>query len=110
MLKSKIHRATVTESNLYYEGSITIDEALLKAADILANEKVEVLNINNGVRLETYAIAGKKNSGIICMNGAASHLITTGEEVTIMAFEYTDTPTKPKCILVDTKNTFIRYL
>lgn len=71
MFKSKIHRATVTEANLNYMGSITIDEALLEAADILPNEKVQVVNNNNGARFETYVIEGRRGSGVICLNGAA---------------------------------------
>lgn len=86
MLKSKIHRCRVTESNLYYEGSITIDAALMKAADILPNEKVEVLNLNNGVRLETYAIEGKAGSGVICMNGPAARGACVGDEVIVVSY------------------------
>ena len=108
MLKSKIHRATVTESNLYYEGSITIDEKLLKAADILPGEKVEVLNINNGMRLETYAIAGRKNTGIICMNGAAARSACVGDQVIILTYaviEDTAAHTvKPKIVKVNGRN------
>jgi aspartate 1-decarboxylase len=108
MLKSKIHRATVTESNLYYEGSISIDETLLKAADILPNEKVEVLNINNGVRLETYAIAGKKNSGIICMNGAAARGACVGDQVIILTYASVEDEqahtVKPKIVKVNDRN------
>jgi aspartate 1-decarboxylase len=108
MLKSKIHRATVTESNLYYEGSITIDENLLKAADILPNEKVEVLNINNGVRLETYAIAGKKNSGIICMNGAAARSACVGDQVIILTYSSIEDEQahtiKPRIVKVNDRN------
>lgn len=108
MLKSKIHRATVTESNLYYEGSITIDEKLLKAADILPGEKVEVLNINNGIRLETYAIAGRKNSGIICMNGAAARGACVGDQVIILTYAVIEDPSahtvKPKIVKVNGRN------
>jgi aspartate 1-decarboxylase len=108
MLKSKIHRATVTESNLYYEGSITIDEKLLKAADILPGEKVEVLNINNGIRLETYAIAGKKNSGIICMNGAAARSACIGDQVIILTYASIEDKlahtVKPKIVKVNARN------
>lgn len=86
MLKSKIHRCRVTESNLYYEGSITIDSALMKAANILPNEKVEVLNLNNGVRLETYAIEGKAGSGVICMNGPAARGACVGDEVIVVSY------------------------
>jgi aspartate 1-decarboxylase len=108
MLKSKIHRATVTESNLYYEGSITIDENLLKAANILPNEKVEVLNINNGIRIETYAIAGRKNSGIICMNGPAARGACVGDQVIILAYasvnEIEVQSIKPKIVKVNARN------
>lgn len=86
MLKSKIHRATVTEANVDYEGSITIDEALMEAADINEGELVQVVDLDNGARLETYAIAGPKNSGVICINGAAARLIHKGEKVIILAY------------------------
>lgn len=86
MLKSKIHRATVTEANLYYKGSITIDAKLMKAADILEGEKVEVFNLNNGQRLETYAIKGKPGSGIICLNGPAARGACPGDEVIIVSY------------------------
>ena len=108
MLKSKIHRATVTQSNLYYEGSITIDGKLLKAADILPGEKVEVLNINNGIRLETYAIAGKKSSGIICMNGAAARGACVGDQVIILTYASIEDAqarsVKPKIVKVNGRN------
>lgn len=108
MLKSKIHRATVTQSNLYYEGSITIDESLMIAADILPGEKVEVLNINNGVRLETYAILGKKNSGIICMNGAAARGACVGDQVIILTYAGIEDDRahtiKPKIVKVNARN------
>ena len=110
MMKSKIHNATVTESNLKYEGSITIDLSLLKASDILPGEKVHIVNLNNGSRIETYVFEGKANSGVICMNGAAAHLIKKGEEIIVMGFELTDKPIKPKNILVDKNNKFVRYL
>ena len=86
MLKSKIHRARVTEANLHYEGSITIDSKLMKAADILENEKVEVLNLNSGQRLETYAILGKAGSGVICLNGAAARGACKGDQVIILSY------------------------
>jgi len=88
MLKSKIHRATVTQANLYYEGSITIDSELMRAADIMENEKVEVLNLNSGQRLETYAISGKPKSGIICLNGAAARGACAGDQVIILSYVY----------------------
>ncbi len=86
MLKCKIHRATVTQSDLNYEGSIGIDSALLKAANILPNERVDVLNINNGERFTTYAIAGPENSGQIVVNGAAARLVQKGDLVIICAY------------------------
>lgn len=86
MLKSKIHRAKVTEANLFYEGSITIDSELMKAAGIIEREKVEVLNLNNGQRIETYAIEGKKNSGIICLNGPAARFAHVGDLIIILSY------------------------
>ncbi|MCQ2323457.1 MAG: aspartate 1-decarboxylase [Paludibacteraceae bacterium] len=86
ILKSKIHRVTVTEANLDYVGSITIDEALMEAANILSGERVQVVDNTNGARLETYVIPGKRNSGCICMNGAAAHLMQVGDTVIIMAY------------------------
>ncbi|MBU1124577.1 MAG: aspartate 1-decarboxylase [Candidatus Omnitrophica bacterium] len=86
MLKSKIHRARVTEANLYYEGSITIDEQLMRAADILEGEKVEVLNLNTGNRLETYAIKGTAGAGGICLNGPAARGSCPGDEVIIISY------------------------
>jgi len=108
MLKSKIHRASVTEANLYYEGSITIDADLMKKADILENEKVEVLNLNNGQRLETYAISGKPGSGIICLNGPAARGACTGDQVIILSYALVDdkelSGLTPKIVKVDGKN------
>lgn len=86
MLKSKIHRATVTEADLDYEGSITISPELLKAADILPNEAVNIWNITAGTRFETYAITGEKGSTDICVNGAAAHLVTPGDLIIIASF------------------------
>ncbi len=86
ILKSKIHRVQVTEANLEYIGSITIDEDLMDAASIVAGERVQVVDNNNGARLETYVIPGKRGSGCICMNGAAAHLIHVGDTVIIMAY------------------------
>ncbi|MFA5095804.1 MAG: aspartate 1-decarboxylase [Candidatus Omnitrophota bacterium] len=108
ILKSKIHRAMVTEANLYYEGSITIDAALMKAADILEHEKVEVLNLNNGHRLETYAIKGKPGSGVICLNGPAARGACRGDSVVILTYvnaeEKEARTIKPRIIKVDGKN------
>ena len=86
ILKSKIHRVRVTEANLEYVGSITIDEALMEAANIYAGERVQVVDNTNGARIETYVIPGKRNSGCICINGAAAHLISVGDMVIIMAY------------------------
>ena len=86
ILKSKIHRVRVTEANLDYIGSITIDEALMEASGIVAGEKVAVVDNTNGARLETYVIPGKRDSGVICMNGASAHLIHEGDTVIIMAY------------------------
>ncbi|MDD2568100.1 MAG: aspartate 1-decarboxylase [Clostridia bacterium] len=86
MLKAKLHRARVTEANLNYIGSITIDSALMKASGILSYEKVTVVNNNNGARLTTYAIEGEENSGVICLNGAAARLVQKDDVVIIMAF------------------------
>lgn len=86
ILKSKIHRVKVTEANLDYIGSITIDEALMEAANIYPGERVQVVDNDNGARLETYVIPGKRGSGCICMNGAAAHLIHVGDTVIIMAY------------------------
>mgnify|MGYP003978848327 CR=1 FL=1 len=86
MLKSKIHRATVTEANINYEGSITINTDLMEAADILPYEKVQVLDIDSGARLETYAIVGEAGSGTICINGAAARLVHPGDKVIILTY------------------------
>jgi len=108
MLKSKIHRATVTEANLYYEGSITIDSKLLDACGLIENEKVEVFNLNNGSRLETYAIRGKEGSGIICLNGPAARGACVGDSVIIVSYALADEKEaqkiKPKIVKVDERN------
>lgn len=88
VLKSKIHRVTVTEADLHYIGSITIDEDLLDAAGIIENEKVEIYNISNGERFATYAIRGKRGSGVICLNGAAAHKAPVGSLVIIAAYAH----------------------
>ncbi len=90
ILKSKIHRATVTEADINYVGSITIDENLMKAANIIEFEKVHVLNINNGERIETYVIKGKKGSGIICLNGAAARKFFAGDIIIIASYAIMD--------------------
>lgn len=110
MLRSKIHRATVTEVNLGYIGSITIDENLIEKAGFWPGEKVLVVSNTSGARLETYVIVGKRGSGIICMNGASAHLIKKDEEIIIMGFELTNRRIKPKNILVGKNNKFLRYL
>jgi len=84
--KSKIHKVTVTEANLQYVGSITIDQDLMDAANLIENEKVQVVNINNGERLETYVIKGSRGTGIICLNGAAARMVQTGDVVIIMSY------------------------
>jgi len=110
VLKSKIHKATVTEADLGYIGSITVDENLMEKADFWPGEKVLVVSNTSGARLETYVIAGERDSGIICMNGAASHLIKAGDEIIIMGFILTDKLARPKNILVDEKNKFVKFL
>ena len=110
LLRSKIHKAIVTEADLNYVGSITIDEELIDRVGLWLGEKVLVVSNTSGVRLETYVIPAKWSSGIICMNGAAAHLIKIGEEIIIMGFELSDKPIKPKSILVDENNKFVRYL
>ena len=91
VLKSKIHSATVTEANLHYVGSITIDEDLMDAANLLENEKVHVMNLNNGERIETYVIKGTRGAGEICLNGAAARKFIPGDMVIIMSFAFIDT-------------------
>lgn len=86
MLKAKIHRLTVTEADMHYQGSITLDRDLLDAAGILPYEKVAVVDVTNGARLETYTIAGKRGSGIVCLNGAAAHLIHVGDIVIVISY------------------------
>jgi aspartate 1-decarboxylase len=109
-IRSKIHKAKVTDANLEYIGSITIDPDLLDKADMLVGEKVMVVSNTSGARLETYIIEGERSSGCICVNGAAAHLIKPGEEIIIMTFETSETPITPAFILVDEKNRFVRYL
>lgn len=108
MLKAKIHRATVTQAELDYVGSITVDIGLLEASGILEYEKVQIVDINNGSRFETYTIAGERNSGVICLNGAAARCVSTGDKIIIMAYcnltpEEAKTHT-PKVVFVDEKN------
>jgi len=108
MFKSKIHRATVTEANLNYVGSITIDEDLLDAAAILPGEKVQIVNNNNGERLETYTIPGERGSGVICLNGAAARRVQPGDIVIIIAYCMIDATEardfKPNVVILDAQN------
>ena len=108
VLRSKIHKATVTDANIDYVGSITIDKNLAEKVGLWEGEKVLVVSNTSGNRLETYVVFGK--SGEICMNGAAAYLIKKGEEIIIMGFELTDKKIKPKIILVDKNNKFVKYL
>jgi aspartate 1-decarboxylase len=110
VLRSKIHKATVTEADLSYVGSITIDSALMDAVGLWVEEKVLVVSLTSGARLETYVIEGERDSGTIAMNGAAAHLITAGDEVIIMGFELTEEPVEAKTILVDKENKLVRYM
>ncbi len=110
MLRSKIHKATVTDANLLYEGSITIDKELIERVGLLPGEKVLVVSNTSGARLETYVIAGERGSGVICINGAAAHLIKQGEEVIIMGFELTDSPIRASAVLVDHENKFVKAI
>lgn len=110
ILCSKIHNATVTEANLGYIGSITIDESLMEKADLWPGQKVLVVSNTSGARLETYVIKGARDSGIICMNGAAAHLIKKDDEIIIIGFQFSSKPLSAKCLLVDAHNRFVRYL
>ncbi len=109
-LRSKIHKATITEADLEYIGSITIDSDLIDAVGILPGEKVSVVSNTSGSRLETYVISGEPGSGRICMNGAAAHLIKKGEEVIIMGYELSDKTITANVILVDNKNRIVSHL
>jgi aspartate 1-decarboxylase len=104
LLRSKIHLATVTEANVDYVGSITIDQDLIEATGLWVGEKVLVVSATTGARLETYVIEGEAGSGVIGINGAAAHLINAGEKVIIMGFEISDKPIKPKVILCNREN------
>ena len=112
MMHGKIHRATVTESNLNYVGSITIDADLLDAAGILPGERVQIVNNNNGARLETYTIKGKRGSGEICLNGAAARCALQGDIVIIIAYAQMDEAEakalEPKVVLVDGNNKIVK--
>ncbi|MBP3349827.1 MAG: aspartate 1-decarboxylase [Bacteroidaceae bacterium] len=106
VVKSKIHRVTVTQADLNYIGSITIDEDLMDAAGIIANEKVSIVNNNNGARFETYVIRGERGSGVVCLNGAAARLVQPGDVVIIMAYAWMDAEEartfEPKVVFPDT--------
>ncbi|MBK25318.1 MAG: aspartate 1-decarboxylase [Halobacteriovorax sp.] len=110
LLQSKIHKATVTEADVSYIGSVTIDTDLLDRIDLWPGQKVLIVSNTSGARLETYVIAGNRGTGEICINGAAAHLIKKGEEVIIIGFQVSDKPVEPKCILVDENNRFVKYL
>lgn len=108
MLKSKIHRATVTQAELDYVGSITVDIALLEQAGIFEYEKVQIVDVNNGARFETYTIAGERGSGVMCLNGAAARMVQTGDKIILMAYTQV-TPEeakelRPTVLFVDDKN------
>jgi aspartate 1-decarboxylase len=108
LMKAKIHRATVTESNLNYVGSITIDEDILDAVDMIPNEKVQIVNNNNGARFETYIIPGKRGSGVMCLNGAAARLVQEGDTIIVISYAmYDETEAKnhqPKVAIMDKNN------
>lgn len=112
MLSGKIHRATVTEANLHYEGSITLDPELMEAAGILPYEQVHVLDVTNGARLETYAIKGERGSGEVCINGAAAHLVHRGDTVIILTYRLMDEAeaksVAPRHVYVDAHNRVVR--
>ena len=114
MFKSKIHRATVTQADLHYDGSLTIDSLLLEAADILPFEEIYIWDVTNGSRLSTYAIAGPAGSGVICVNGAGAHLVKPGDLIIIGTYTTLDTPQakvhQPTIVLVDEKNAIRRTL
>jgi aspartate 1-decarboxylase len=111
MLKSKVHRATVTQADLHYVGSVTLDAALMDAADIFEGEKVAIVDITNGARIETYAIAGPAGSGIVGINGAAAHLVHPGDLVIIMSYAMVDEvearALKPRVVHVDGDNRIV---
>lgn len=108
VLKSKLHRVTVTEANLHYVGSVTIDADLLDAAGMIEHEKVAIVNINNGARLETYIIKGKAGSGVVCLNGAAARLVQVNDTIIIMSYAIMDFEKaktfEPKIVFTDVNN------
>ncbi|GAA1942116.1 aspartate 1-decarboxylase [Amycolatopsis minnesotensis] len=108
MLKSKIHRATVTQADLHYVGSVTVDETLMEAADLLPGEQVSIVDVTNGARLETYVIAGERDSGVLGINGAAAHLVHPGDLVILISYGQMDTAEaaayQPRIVFVDADN------
>jgi len=108
LMKSKIHRATVTDANLHYQGSVTLDPLLMEAADILEHERVDVLDVTNGNRLTTYAIPGAPGRGEVCLNGAAAHLVARGDLVILVTYaEYEEDEARrhrPRVVFVDERN------
>ena len=114
MMKSKLHRATVTEANLNYVGSVTIDEDLMELVDILPDEKVQIVNNNNGARLETYAIPGPRGSGVVCLNGAAARLVQVGDSIIIISYGFVTEEEvrrhKPKVAILNERNQPVQLL
>ena len=110
VLRSKIHKAIVTENDLNYVGSIGIDESLMNKSDLILGEKVLVVDNTNGSRLETYVLKEEANSGKIVIYGAACHLMKKGDEIIIMGFELSDNPIEAKTVLIDKKNKFVKFL
>lgn len=114
MMKSKLHRARVTQADLNYVGSITIDESLMKEVDILPNEKVQIVNNNNGARFETYVIPGEKGSGVMCVNGAAARLVEEGDIIIVIAYAMvSDSDLKefrPKIAIMNEDNTIDQFI
>ena len=114
MMKSKIHRATVTEANLNYVGSITIDEDIIELVDMYPNEKVQIVNNNNGARLETYIIPGPRGSGVFCLNGAAARLVQPGDTIIVISYAFMTNDEakqyKPKVAILDLNNKVIKTL
>jgi aspartate 1-decarboxylase len=109
-LRSKIHRATVTDANVQYVGSITLDADLVERSGLMEGEKVLVADVDNGQRVETYVIVGERGSGQVCINGAAAHRIRAGDRVIVMGFELADGPVEARKVLVDERNRFVRYM
>ncbi|MEW1647594.1 aspartate 1-decarboxylase [Streptomyces sp. NPDC091219] len=112
MLKSKIHRATVTEADLHYVGSLTLDPVLMEEADLLPGEQVHIVDVNNGARLETYVIEGRRNTGVVCINGAAARLVHPGDTVIIIAYAAVDDAEaakyEPRVVFVNGGNEIVK--